>query len=614
MSNEREIRVRILGDSESAERAFKRTANASEKIGPSAKVAQNALDNVSAALTGRLGPASGVADDALKKMSGSAISSGNALGLGLAGGAAVAGGALAAFAADGVSKLVDLAGEVRNFQRTSGASAEDSSRFVAVLDDLGVSSEAGATALFKLGREVSAGAPKLAQYGIEVEKNADGSANLTETLLNVADAYSRAPDQATKTAIAFAAFGKQAQGLLPLLEKGRVGLDEFFKGAEQHGQILSQEDIDDARELELALDDLSDAMRGLQFIGAKALVPFLTTVAEVGTKAVGLVEKLNESTGGALKDLGTTVVAGFAGPIGSALTLFKNKSDESTDATKQLDEAVTAMGDAASRTASDQGELGEATDDATEAFKEFKTAADLALGSILGEREAAIALAEKVVALGESLAENGNQTGLATEKQRNLTSSLIDVVKAAEAEVDAITKSGQISTDAASQKAALIERLEQVKQKYPQLAGPIQEYINKIHSIPEAPVTTPQVITGPALKAVGELVDFIRSSLGNVLVTLPTASGTSIKARAHGGSSTGLTLVGEEGPELLNLGSTPHYVTDAGRTAGMLSGGGASTTNVYLTVEGSVVAEHDLVEAVASGLEARRRRNGPGNY
>lgn len=43
-----------------------------------------------------------------------------------------------------------------------------------------------------------------------------------------------------------------------------------------------------------------------------------------------------------------------------------------------------------------------------------------------------------------------------------------------------------------------------------------------------------------------------------------------VTPRAHGGPSTGLTLVGEEGPELLNLGSRPHYVTDAQRTAELL--------------------------------------------
>lgn len=157
------------------------------------------------------------------------------------------------------------------------------------------------------------------------------------------------------------------------------------------------------------------------------------------------------------------------------------------------------------RLAEVQETLASKTATAAEQFDAFKTAIDAALGSVLSEREAAIALAEKVVALGEAIEENGTKTGLATEEQRNLTSALIDVVRAAENEVEAITRSGQISTDAASQKAALVQRLEELKQKYPQLAGPIDEYIARIRSIPEAPTTTPQVNIAPASAALEKL-------------------------------------------------------------------------------------------------------------
>lgn len=452
MGRGRDLIVRILGDSSSAERAFKRTADAAEKVGPGAKVAENAVANVAGALTGRLGPASNVAEDALKGIGTRAIASGDALSLGLAGGAAVAGGALAAFAADGVSKFVDLAEEVRNFQRASGASAEESSRFIAVLDDLKISSEAGGTALFKLGREVAGGAPKLRQYGVEVAKNADGTASLTETLLNVADAYSKAPDQATRTAIAFAAFGKQAQTLLPLLEKGRKGLADYFEEAEKHGQILGDEDLNQARELELALDDLQDAIRGVQIVGAKALVPFLTDLTAAGTKALALAGDLDRKSGGFLRDVGASAVKELLGPVGDGvelLGLFSDESDKAKGSTEKL-------GGAADEAAGSLEELEAETRTAAEAHKEAEQAAkahEQALRAVFRASEGVIG-SQFAVADAEELLRDAHDE--VAEKERELAEARAGLgngaqraAAASRALADAQRDSGRAASDAA---------------------------------------------------------------------------------------------------------------------------------------------------------------------
>src|SRR5262245_18122435 len=66
-------------------------------------------------------------------------------------GAALAGGAaLGAFAANAVGQFQDLAGNILDFQRVSGATSDTSSRLVAVLDDYQISAEQGATAIGKM--------------------------------------------------------------------------------------------------------------------------------------------------------------------------------------------------------------------------------------------------------------------------------------------------------------------------------------------------------------------------------------------------------------------------------------------------------------------------------
>lgn len=71
---------------------------------------------------------------------------------------------------------------------------------------------------------------------------------------------------------------------------------------------------------------------------------------------------------------------------------------------------------------------------------------------------------------------------------------------------------------------------------------------------------------------------------------------------ASGGNLTrGLNLLGERGPELVNVGPGGGNVTTAGSTSRALGGLGGDVS-VTVNVGGSVVAEHDLVEQVRNGL------------
>jgi hypothetical protein len=162
-----------------------------------------------------------------------------------------------------VDQFVTLTDEVRNFQRTSGASAQESSKFVAVLDDLGVSASDGAAAMFRLGKNIAAGGEKLKAVGVDAARNADGTVSLTESLLNVADAYARTSDPAKRADIAFQAFGKSGASLIPILEQGRQGLATFFAGVKP-GQVFSDKDLQRAMDYKLAVDDLADSVQVLE--------------------------------------------------------------------------------------------------------------------------------------------------------------------------------------------------------------------------------------------------------------------------------------------------------------------------------------------------------------
>lgn len=344
---DRELKVKILGDARGVQDAARQTEQSFARFGPAGAKANSALGKVQGHLDG-FGPLGKKAGGAIDKIAG---------GLGniplpaaaAAAGFAAAGAALVKFTTDGISKFTALAQEVRNFQRTSGATAEVSSKFVAVLDDLGISSETGAAAISKLTRNVSAG--KLKEFNIELGHTADGGVNTTETLLNVADAYAATADPAERARLRFAAFGKQGDALIPILEKGRAGLQQFFDGVSET-QILSQEDLDKAESFRLAMDRLGDAVDDLQREAGAAAAGPVTVLANVLAAVAEKAGDAERASGGWIenfrKGLGHLPVVGdFARDVGIAGTNTKTLAGVSREAAGAMQQVVEAAEDEA---------------------------------------------------------------------------------------------------------------------------------------------------------------------------------------------------------------------------------------------------------------------------
>lgn len=304
-----------------------------------------------------------------------------------AGGAAAAGVALVGFAASGVKAFIDLATEVEKFQGIAGGTTEDASRLVAALDDVGVDAAKGANGIFQLAKRLETGADKLRAFGVEAVRNADGTTNMSETLLSVGDAYKRVADPAKRAALLTAAFGKSGADLIPLLKRSRAEIQGFFAGAEDTEQILSPEDIVQAREFREAMDDLQDAMRGLQIEAGKALVPFLSDLGKAISGTIDWINKVREAlnikagdargAGGWLDDMidfpwedtktkvdnttGSVHSLGDAfAPLISASSDFADVADEDAKALDALDQALSKAVNADRALTASHGDLAEA--------------------------------------------------------------------------------------------------------------------------------------------------------------------------------------------------------------------------------------------------------------
>jgi hypothetical protein len=200
--------------------------------------------------------------------------------------AVTAGGALLTVLKAGVDGYTRLAEQVDAYQDVTGSSAEESSKMVAIADAFGVSTDALAQNMAKLGRTVTTNADSLHAYGVEVARNADGTVDLTGTLTNVAAAYQAAGGGAEGLAVAQAAFGRGGAAMIDILERQRQEIDGVTAAAEKHGRIISDEDIQAALDYKVAMRELGDAVDELRIAAGKDVVPGLTSFAKDTADAI----------------------------------------------------------------------------------------------------------------------------------------------------------------------------------------------------------------------------------------------------------------------------------------------------------------------------------------
>jgi hypothetical protein len=532
---------------------------------------------------------------ALDKVGLSATQAGTAMATALPGAALVAGGAIAAFGIKAVGDFQDLAGAILDFQRVAGTSAEDSSRLVAVLDDYEISAEAGATAIGKMAKAAANSPESFAKFGVEIAKNKDGTTDLQGTLLNAAEAYQSTGDDAEKAALGAALFGRGYQQLIPILEKGADGADGLSAALEDVSgqQIMSQDQLDQAEDTRLALDRLKDAAREITLTFGSALSPALeefanklSTMVEIANKGTAPFGGLGDAFGKLL-----TVTEAVMFPVkflGDELIGLATAGDKVTLSTSTLAAEVERVGriqDAtAGSTAALEHALGlEATQSditagavlGTEIATKNKAAADEAAkakadelsAALDAQRAAADALyastnalfdadlayrnsvdstEDSVNAFREALTAATEAGGLNAEANEALDDATRGaegaILAEAEAAVTAADKQAELSgaTLTAAEKAD-VQRgaLEELKNKYPELAGPIQAYIDKLNTIPRR-ITT--------------FVEVVHADPGHA-PTGGTATGGTFEDGQVRHAATGITFahVGEQGPERVAL-------------------------------------------------------------
>ncbi len=291
-------------------------------ITASAKGVKSEIDSVGNATDGA-SKKTGLYQTALSKLGMEGKSTGQVLGTAVAGGAIVGGAALAKFAIDGVQKFSDLTSQVRAFSRVAGTSAEDSSRLVFAMRELGIAPDVAATSVGRLETKLGTGKEHLEKFGIATHDANGEMLGAGDILANIAEAYQKTNDQSERAAIGNEAFGKSWQKMTPLLGKPREELEALYNEAGKDHQVFSADDLEKGRKLAIATTQLKDAWSGLQVELAEELVPTVTTLT---TGLTGLLHIVDEVPGAlshispAIDAIGqsTVGVSGFSNVLGAA--------------------------------------------------------------------------------------------------------------------------------------------------------------------------------------------------------------------------------------------------------------------------------------------------------
>ena len=164
---------------------------------------------------------------------------------------------VAVSAADAVKSQIEYANQVRQLSSLSGASAEDSSRLIQVLDDYKISADDALVATKAL--------------------TAQGYTPSIETLAKLSDQYLSLSSTQAKNEFVLKNLGKGGLKWVEVLNKGSKAIKEQGAGISD-SLILTQRMVDDARKAEIAMDQWNDSVLALKTSFATQLLPALTDV------------------------------------------------------------------------------------------------------------------------------------------------------------------------------------------------------------------------------------------------------------------------------------------------------------------------------------------------
>ncbi len=218
--------------------------------------------------------------------------------------------AAAAFAV-GIDKTAEWEVHILHLAQSAGTSVESMSGLAFAAKMMGLEVDQIAKALERFDKQMlqaQLGNAKAAQnmslLGIDPKliKTSD------DALLLLAEHFSKLPDGALKSGEAMMAFGKAGAEMVPLLNLGAKGIQDFLDEAKRMGVVITKEQAEDAEAFEQNITRMKESLHGLWVEITNATLPVMNDFW-----ASFSATKQKEGFGGAMSEL-LDVMQLFSGP------------------------------------------------------------------------------------------------------------------------------------------------------------------------------------------------------------------------------------------------------------------------------------------------------------
>ena len=459
-----------------------------------------------------------------------------------------AGAAIAGFAAKAIGDFQDLALSVDEFANKTNLTLDQSSRWNAYTGDLGIESDAMVKVFDKLGKAAENQIPAFDELGVAIAFGPDGTTDIEETFLRVVDKLNEIKDPAARAKLQAELFGKGWMNAAEIINSSSSDIKAALKSVGD-AEIIDQEEIDKAKELREAQDRLGDAFAAVSVKLGQALIPALTKVLDVLTPVLEAFQLMEG-----------TLDKGLADAITKAQDMGKSLSDIARELGADSEQSLVYMADVLGISLK---ELYSQLDrDLIPETYFLKTAWEEGARAMIDARDDADLLEQSLIDVDTALS---NLKGEVDDRTawRNLQDEFDNTREAA---VKAFTE----GTPAA---------IRDSDQALDDLRVKVGEYIVDLDNIPEESKTKFLAeIPDADLARLEEMLAFIART--RTINFIPTVGGVPIRP-----------------------GDTPSEVL------GRRSFNPTAGTSVVVNVQGSVVAENDLVESVRKGL-VNSQRNG----
>lgn len=511
--------------------------------------------------------------------------------------ATAAAAAIGTFVVKSVVDFQKLAIAAGKFSDATGLSTEQASRFIEVAGDFGVESSAVEKSISFMNKTLGNSPELFKQLGVEIQRTSSGATDVNATFLSVVDRLNKIEDPAAKAAAATRLLGR---GWAEMAELIAMGSDELAASlaAVSDQKIISPEEQAEAERLRAEVDRLKDSWDN-----------FANTVG--GTVIPALADLLNliSNTGESIGDLGNWISRN----LGEQTDFVKNAKamkDEQQFLNEAWKEGYQAQIDARSASAQLKIEMelqAAAVEAARIEWDAFRTGLNI--------QQQSLRLTQNIE---DFRAKWAGTTDEAKRKSREYQQELLRIQ--IELSNAALSILGLASTAQNTRIRLMIEtgRLEQalslinaIQAGMNSLAGAVTpDRVERVlgqagppagrtpgTTAPTRPPARPPV-SPPARPPVRPA-----SSYGG-----PTVTTTRIPGLAGGGTltSAGMTMVGENGPELVNLPRGASVIPSI--PSRKMMGGG---TTVNIQVQAGLVSSPDQVgQQIIDAIRRAERRSG----